>query len=139
MAVARSPISIALALVVAALSAFVACRPKPSPPEPPPPIADLSGLQPGWNTIEAGGATTCSDGSPYQFLVRPGDPAHVVFYLQGGGGCFDGRTCDPDVDPTYTVNLYKRETNLPPLFVLVVQGERIESSLLFLLLLILHR
>jgi hypothetical protein len=70
-------------------------------------VADLAGLQPGWNTLEPGGPTTCSDGSPYKFLVRPGDPANLVVYFQGGGGCFDGRTCDPDVEPTYTVNLSK--------------------------------
>jgi hypothetical protein len=89
---------------VIALFASTGCKPA-LPPEPPPPIADLTALQPGWNTIEPGGDTTCSDGTPYKFLARPGDPAKLVVYFQGGGGCFDGRTCDPDVDPTYTVNL----------------------------------
>ena len=89
----------------AVLIGLAACKPAPPPPPPPPPVADLTGLQPGWNTIEPGGNTICSDGSPYKFLVRPGNPAKLLVYFQGGGGCFDGRTCDPDVDPTYTVNL----------------------------------
>lgn len=59
-----------------------------------PPVADLSGLEAGWNTIEASGDTTCSDGSPYQFFVRPGDPDKLAFYLQGGGGCWNGSNCE---------------------------------------------
>jgi hypothetical protein len=90
-------------MAVVGLLGLAGC--KPAPPPEPPPVADLAGLAPGWNTIEPGGATTCSDGTPYKFLVRPGDPAKLVVYFQGGGGCFDGRTCDPDVEPTYTVNL----------------------------------
>jgi hypothetical protein len=68
-------------------------------------VARLDDLQPGWNTIVAGGETSCSDGSPYRFLARPADPARLVVYFEGGGACFDGRTCDPHLDPTYTVNL----------------------------------
>ena len=45
------------------------------------------------DTIEPGGETTCSDGTPYKFFVRPGAPEKVVFYLQGGGGCWNGGTC----------------------------------------------
>ncbi|HVR29016.1 MAG TPA: pectin acetylesterase-family hydrolase, partial [Thermoanaerobaculia bacterium] len=79
----------------------------PGQPQPPPPgpVANLEGLAAGWNPIEPGGETVCSDGTPYKFFARPGDPAKLVVYFQGGGGCFDARTCDPDVDPTYTVNL----------------------------------
>jgi hypothetical protein len=96
----------ALGLTIIVALGSAGCKPA-LPPPPPPPIADLAGLQPGWNTVEPAGSTTCSDGTPYKFLVRPGDPARLVVYFQGGGGCFDGRTCDPDVDPTYTVNLEK--------------------------------
>jgi hypothetical protein len=102
----RSLVVSALASSTIAVLAAAGCKPAP-PPEPPPPIADLAGLEPGWNTFEPGGDTLCSDGTPYKFLVRPGDPAKLVVYFQGGGGCFDGRTCDPDVEPTYTVNLTK--------------------------------
>lgn len=68
--------------------------------------ADLSGLTAGWNAIDGGGETICSDGSPYQFFVRSGDPAKLLLYFQGGGSCWDGPTCDPDLDPqTYRVNI----------------------------------
>jgi hypothetical protein len=108
MRVARSlRFSAAFGLAAVGLFGLAGCKPAPAPPPEPPPVADLAGLQPGWNTIEPAGNTTCSDGTPYKFLVRPGDPANLVVYFQGGGGCFDGRTCDPDVEPTYTVNLEK--------------------------------
>jgi hypothetical protein len=35
----------------------------------------------------------CADGSPYTYWVRHADPTKVVFFLQGGGGCFDATTC----------------------------------------------
>lgn len=66
---------------------------------------DLSSLDVGWNTVIPGGETTCSDGSPYHFYVRPGDPRQLVFYLQGGGACWNAATCDPDGEPSYRINL----------------------------------
>jgi hypothetical protein len=68
-------------------------------------IANLEGLVEGWNTIEPGGETTCSDGSPYKFFVRPADPEKVVFYLEGGGGCWSSASCDPDLQPSYKIDL----------------------------------
>jgi Pectinacetylesterase len=106
--VARRTVSSTFTLTLVLTLGVAACRSDlpATPPEPDPgPVADLGGLSPGWNTIEPAGATTCSDGTPYKFMVRPGDPAKLVVYFQGGGGCFDARTCDPDVEPTYTVNL----------------------------------
>ena len=38
----------------------------------------------------------CSDGSGFNFFVHRGDPAKVVFFLEGGGACFDAATCGPD-------------------------------------------
>ncbi len=38
----------------------------------------------------------CSDGSPYSYWIREADPTKVVFFLQGGGLCFDATTCAPD-------------------------------------------
>lgn len=67
--------------------------------------ANLDGLQPGWNVIEPGGDTVCSDGSPYKFYVRPGAADKLMVYFQGGGACWNGGTCDPDLKPTYYVNL----------------------------------
>ncbi|MFK7914683.1 MAG: pectin acetylesterase-family hydrolase [Pseudomonadales bacterium] len=66
---------------------------------------DLAALPMGWNRIEPGGATGCSDGSDFAFYVRPGDPKRLLVFLQGGGACWNLQTCDPLVQPTYTVNL----------------------------------
>jgi hypothetical protein len=77
----------------------LACSDEPAAPEPA--IDPLAGLGPGWNPIEPGGETICSDGSPYRFFARVADPARLMVYFQGGGGCWTGATCDPDGRPTY--------------------------------------
>ena len=71
----------------------------------PAPIAGIDGLAPGWNVIDPGGDTICSDGSSYKFFVRPGANDKLMVYFQGGGACWTGETCDPDLKPTYKVNL----------------------------------
>jgi Pectinacetylesterase len=60
----------------------------------------------------------CADGSPYSYWIHQGDPNKVVFFLQGGGACFDAATCafdsrayqvnlGPDDDPsTYTSGVF---------------------------------
>lgn len=47
-----------------------------------------------WEFVSPGGDCECSDGSEYTFSVHKGDPDKVMFYLQGGGACFDSKTCD---------------------------------------------
>ncbi|HVS14794.1 MAG TPA: pectin acetylesterase-family hydrolase [Thermoanaerobaculia bacterium] len=84
-------------LCVLSLLAFLALGCAKAEPEPDP----LAGLGPGWNPIEPGGETICSDGSPYRFFTRVADPARLMVYFQGGGGCWTGATCDPDGRPTY--------------------------------------
>jgi hypothetical protein len=49
-----------------------------------------------WNAITAPADCMCSDGSGFEFFVHRADPAKVVFYLEGGGACFDAATCGPD-------------------------------------------
>lgn len=92
-------------IVTAALFALaaLACTPAEEAPEPIDLEAPLADLGEGWNTITPGGSTTCSDGSPFRFFVRKADPTQLVFYLQGGGGCWTAETCDPQGDPTYTM------------------------------------
>lgn len=94
-----------LRLTTAALfaAAALACGAGEPEPEPIDLEAPLANLEAGWNKVVPGGATTCSDGSPFHFFVRPADPTQLVFYLQGGGGCWNAETCDPQGRPTYTM------------------------------------
>lgn len=47
-----------------------------------------------WQTIQPGGDTVCSDGSPYSFHVKPGEQDKLFIFLNGGGACFNSQTCD---------------------------------------------
>ncbi len=58
-----------------------------------------------WQRVEPGGKTRCARGGPFAYWLRRGDPAKLVVFFQGGGGCFDSTTCaegsswfDDDVD-----------------------------------------
>jgi Pectinacetylesterase len=46
-----------------------------------------------WDRVEPGGKTRCARGGEYAFWLRRGDPKKLVVFFQGGGGCFDERTC----------------------------------------------
>ena len=46
-----------------------------------------------WQTIEPGGATLCSDGSPFRFFVHPGSSERLLVEFEGGGGCWSAETC----------------------------------------------
>jgi hypothetical protein len=46
-----------------------------------------------WEKIVPGGDCACADGSAFAFWDRKGDPAKVVFYLEGSGSCFNAETC----------------------------------------------
>jgi hypothetical protein len=47
----------------------------------------------GWAKILAGGKTRCARGGAYAFWLRKADPERLLIFFQGGGGCFDERTC----------------------------------------------
>ena len=90
-------------LIVFALAACQQKSAAPSPPaDEPPGIAELN---PVWHELLAGGDTLCSDGSPYKFYVKPGSVEKLLFYMQGGGGCWSRERCDPEMSPTYKINL----------------------------------
>jgi hypothetical protein len=57
-----------------------------------------------WQMVTAPPNCKCSDNSPYSFWVREADPTKVVFFLQGGGACFDAQSCSP------ASGIYKRTT-----------------------------
>ena len=46
-----------------------------------------------WEKVVPGGECACADGSDFAFWERRTDPTKVVFYLDGGGSCFDATTC----------------------------------------------
>jgi Pectinacetylesterase len=50
----------------------------------------------GWRQVTASAECMCADGSPYSYWIHEGDPSKVVFFLQGGGACFDPTTCKFD-------------------------------------------
>lgn len=58
-------------------------------------LAPSAGAQ--YQTLEPGGDTVCSDGSPYRFFVHSGDPAKLLVEFEGGGGCWSALTCELDI------------------------------------------
>lgn len=46
-----------------------------------------------WERVAPAGDCRCADGSPFSFWERRADPARVVLFLNGGGVCWDARTC----------------------------------------------
>jgi Pectinacetylesterase len=46
-----------------------------------------------WQRVTPAGNCHCADGSPFGFWERRADPARVVFFLNGGGVCWDARSC----------------------------------------------
>jgi hypothetical protein len=46
-----------------------------------------------WRKVVPGGDCECADGSEFAFFERRADPTKVVFFLDGGGACFDATTC----------------------------------------------
>jgi hypothetical protein len=56
--------------------------------------SDRAGFSLGdWSAVFAGGKTRCARGGPYRFWFRKADPERLLIFFQGGGGCFDERTC----------------------------------------------
>jgi hypothetical protein len=46
-----------------------------------------------WQKVAPGGDCECADGSQFAFWERRADPTKVVFFLDGGGACYDAETC----------------------------------------------
>jgi Pectinacetylesterase len=46
-----------------------------------------------WEKVVPGGDCMCADGSEFAFWERRADPTKVVFFLDGGGSCFDATSC----------------------------------------------
>ncbi len=86
------------------VAAAIATTAAPAPAEPPAstqaattteaPVTTVSYVDE-WERIVAPSDCMCSDKSEYSFFVRKADPAKVVFFLEGGGACFDAAGCGP--------------------------------------------
>lgn len=71
--------------------------------------AETAPAETDWTQVAPGGETRCTDGSEFHFLVRQGDRESLVFYLEGGGGCWNKASCDPAGTPTAKINLAGQE------------------------------
>ena len=56
-------------------------------------VDQIPNLEEGWTKIEPGADTRCAHDTPFSFWVRPGTVNKLLVYFQGGGGCWDGETC----------------------------------------------
>jgi hypothetical protein len=73
------------------------------PPGPP----RFEELKPGAiNVIKPGGKTICSRGTEYAFYVVPGARDKVIIEFEGGGACWDERSC------AYASSLFKEKVDI---------------------------
>ena len=77
--------------------------PETDPPETSPATSEAEPVA-AWEKVTASGECMCADGSPYSYWIRRANPEKVVFFLQGGGACFDAGTCAFDSE-AYRVNI----------------------------------
>lgn len=54
-----------------------------------------------WRNVLPAGAPGCSQGTPYSFWVKEGDPTKLVVILGGGGACWTGENCALHGKPFY--------------------------------------
>ena len=57
------------------------------------PASTSAPLDQKWKKVVPGGNCECADGSEFAFWERRAAPTKVVFFLDGGGRCFDASTC----------------------------------------------
>ena len=48
-----------------------------------------------WQQVRPGGRTVCGRGGPFAFWARLLSPARLLIYFEGGGFCWDYRSCAP--------------------------------------------
>jgi len=102
-------------LAASALFALVSgCKGAGAAPEAPAPLAAMPApVMADWTMIEPGGETLCATGTPFRFHVREGDPARVLFFLNGGGACWSGDLCDLATEPTPYTPFTEMDANNP--------------------------
>jgi hypothetical protein len=48
-----------------------------------------------WQQVRPGGGTLCGRGGPFAFWAHLGSPERLLVYFEGGGFCWDYRSCAP--------------------------------------------
>jgi len=92
--------------LLAAVAGVAGCTGGDRSPEPAKPPATTAVVAPaGWERVEPGGRTRCARGGRFAFWARIAAPDRLLVFFEGGGGCWDYRTCaagstffDDDVD-----------------------------------------
>lgn len=69
-------------------------------------------LPEGWTQIATGGDTLCATGTDYSFFVHPAESDKLLIYFQGGGACWDGKTCA--AGGTAKLEVYSEEADIAP-------------------------
>src|SRR5471032_1761277 len=54
-----------------------------------------------WRNVLPAGAPGCSQGTPYSFWVKEGDPTKLAVIFAGGGACWTGENSALHGKPTY--------------------------------------
>jgi hypothetical protein len=99
----RARIALGVGLVAAAIGlAALAGSAGPGPPGRPTPGPAGSPAGPAaaaapapWQRVEPGGRSLCGRGGRFAFWARMGAPDRLLVFFQGGGGCWDYRSCAP--------------------------------------------
>jgi hypothetical protein len=61
-----------------------------------------------WQAVHTDGAR-CAKGGPWHFWVHRGAADKLLFYLQGGGGCWLKANCDLNAQPTFDPTVDERD------------------------------
>jgi hypothetical protein len=68
---------------------------------PTPPVAAKRSVGGDWRNVLPAAAPGCSQGTPYSFWVRQGDPTRLGVIFAGGGACWTGENCALHGRPFY--------------------------------------
>jgi hypothetical protein len=86
---------VGVALWVGLLAAVAGCTGSDRP-EPARPSASSAVAAPArWERVEPGGRTRCGRGGRFAFWARLAAPDRLLVFFEGGGGCWDYRSCAP--------------------------------------------
>ena len=65
------------------------------------PIQPVQPASRAWRNVLPAAAPGCSQGTPYSFWVKEGDPKKLAVIFAGGGACWTGENCALHFRPHY--------------------------------------